>query len=1062
MQTHFRPPSLLRALRIVLFLLIALCTLYLITGYYLINPLTRSLLPWIGEHQFDSRLQVQHVRFNPITLEATVDGLTLARNDGAPLASVRKIHVVIDRRDLLLHFIWHIRDASLDAPTVEFRRNRDGRTDWDELLVAVHKHRNPAPSPMPRLRIDRLAIRSGNLAMYDATLTPTPLDLHLQPLYFELRALSTLSTHPAVFNLTTRIDALGTRIGWNGTLLIDPLQSDGTVALDGLNVPQLITMTGIRLPLQLAHATVDSRLPYRLRLAGGNPSSLELTDGLVQLQQTDVTLHDDRLAQPLRLELHGLTTRFGLHMTLTPHFALQIAPLHAESSAVALFAGSQSQPLAQLQSIRLDDGSFDLAQHRLWLTTLHISGLRSQLVRRHDKQLSWSELLAHPAPKPAAAATAAATMPVPNSHATVPPPWDVRLAHLQLDQLQLAASDHVPHHAVQFDIDHGQIRADGLKLADDQPIGLDIAFDVRQGGHFHINGQLAPGATSGQFDVQLRALSLLPFGPYLNEVARLRLHDGNMTTQGTLHFARTHNQFPLRYHGSVAIDHLSIKEEDTGNDFLGWNRLSAHTLDFSLAPDRLRIPELDANQPFVKIIIFADHSINLDRIRRDWHAPAPAAASAAAPAPLAAADPTTDPSPAHATSTAPTAAGHKANSAFDIGVKRLRITRGSAEYADLSLPTPFGTRMHDLNGVVMGLSSRQNAIALVQIDGQVDQYGSVSLRGSIQPFHASDHTDLHLHFRNLEMARLTPYSGKFAGRKIDSGRMSADLEYTVHNRQLTGNNTFIIHQLKLGERVDSKDAFNLPLNLAIALLEDSNGVIQLDLPVSGNLDDPQFSYGRIIWKAVVNVLTKIVTAPFHALANLLGIETSQMEALKFPFGQAALPPPEQEKLQHLAQALAKRPALTLTITPGWQSSGDAQALRRLQLRQQVASAIGLHFTPGTDPGPLDPTDRRTQKVLAARYEKQFPALGGIKALRSETHVTHEWQLYETVIQRLRDAIPVNQTQLQQLAQQRGDAIRTQLEQVDKVEAARIHIAAPQANDRDSEMADSTIELGARE
>lgn len=1060
MQTNFRPPSLLRALRILLFLLIALCTLYLITGYYLINPLARSLLPWIGEHQLDSRLQVQHVRFNPITLEARIDGLTLARNDGAPLASVRQIHVVLDRRDLLLHFIWHIRDASLDAPAVEFRRTRDGQSDWDELLAAVHKHRNPAPSPMPRLLIDRLAIRSGNLAVYDATLTRMPLDLHLQPLYFELRALSTLTARPAAFNLTTRIDALGTRLGWNGTLLIDPLQSDGTVALDGLNVPQLIAMTGVQLPLQLTHATVDGRLPYRLRLAG-NTSSLDLTDGLIQLQQTNATLRDDRLAKPLRLELNGLTTRFGLHLTLTPRFALQIAPLHVESAAAALFAGSQSQPLAQLQSIRLDDGSLDLAQRRLWLTTLHVTGLRSQLVRRHDKRLNWSELLAHSAPKPAAAAPVATTTPVANGHVTAPTPWDVRLAHLQFDQLQLAASDHVPRHAVQFDIEHGQIRADGLKLANDQPIGLDIAFDVRQGGHFHIGGQLAPNATSGQFNVQLRTVSLRPFDPYLNEVARLRLHDGSVTTQGTLHFARTGSQFPLRYHGGVAVDHLSIKEEDTGNDFLGWNRLSAHTLDFSLAPDRLRIPELDANQPFVKIIIFADHSINLDRIRRDWHAPVPATASATnASTPTT--EPTAVPSSAPAAAAAPAVTRHSANSSFDIGIKRIRVTRGSAEYADLSLPTPFGTRMHDLNGVVMGLSSHQSAIALVQIDGQVDQYGSVSLRGSIQPFHASDHTDLHLHFRNLEMARLTPYSGKFAGRKIDSGRMSADLEYTVHNRQLTGNNTFIIHQLKLGERVDSKDAFNLPLNLAIALLEDSNGVIQLDLPVSGNLDDPQFSYGRIIWKAVVNVLTKVVTAPFRALANLLGIEATQMEALKFPFGQAALPPPEQEKLLHLAQALAKRPALTLTVTPGWQSSGDAQALRRLQLRQQVASAIGLHFTPGTDPGPLDPSDRRTQNALAARYEKQFPALGGIKALRSETHAAHEWQLYETVIQRLRDAIPVNQTQLQQLAQQRGDAIRTQLEQVDKVDAARIHIAAPQANDHDSEMADSKIELGARE
>ena len=210
-----------------------------------------------------------------------------------------------------------------------------------------------------------------------------------------------------------------------------------------------------------------------------------------------------------------------------------------------------------------------------------------------------------------------------------------------------------------------------------------------------------------------------------------------------------------------------------------------------------------------------------------------------------------------------------------MSIERLRIVGADAEFADLSLTPQFGTRMHDLGGVVTGLSTDPATTAQVELDGKVDEFGSARVRGSIQPFRATDFTDLKLTFRNLEMTRLTPYSGKFAGRKIDSGKLSVDLEYKIKDRQLAGENKFVVNKLKLGERVDSPDAMKLPLDLAIALLEDSNGIIDLDLPVSGSLDDPQFSYGRIIWKAIVNVLTKLVTAPFRALGKLLGDECGE-------------------------------------------------------------------------------------------------------------------------------------------------------------------------------------------
>ncbi len=269
-----------------------------------------------------------------------------------------------------------------------------------------------------------------------------------------------------------------------------------------------------------------------------------------------------------------------------------------------------------------------------------------------------------------------------------------------------------------------------------------------------------------------------------------------------------------------------------------------------------------------------------------------------------------------------------------------------------------------------GSSTDPATTAQVELDGKVDDFGSARVRGSIQPFRATDFTDLKLTFRNLEMTNLTPYSGKFAGRKIDSGKLSVDLEYKIKQRQLAGDNKFVINKLKLGERVDSPDAMKLPLDLAIALLEDSNGIIDLDLPISGSLDDPKFSYGRIIWKAIVNVLTKLVTAPFRALGKLLGISSEKLEAVDFDPGSSALLPPEQEKLKTLAEALAKRPALTLTLEPGYDPEADRRALQELAMRREAVTVAGIKLAAGEAPGPVDVNNYKIQTWLEDRYAER--------------------------------------------------------------------------------------------
>ncbi|MEO8281414.1 MAG: DUF748 domain-containing protein, partial [Ideonella sp.] len=318
----------------------------------------------------------------------------------------------------------------------------------------------------------------------------------------------------------------------------------------------------------------------------------------------------------------------------------------------------------------------------------------------------------------------------------------------------------------------------------------------------------------------------------------------------------------------------------------------------------------------------------------------------------------------------------------------------------------------------------------------------------------------------------TPYSATFAGRRITSGKLSLDLEYKIDKRQLAGENKVVMDRLTLGERVESPTATSLPLDLAIAILQDSDGRIDLGLPVSGSLDDPQFSYGQVVWKAIVNVLTKIVTAPFRALGALLGGGDQKLDSIGFDVGRAVLLPPEREKLKTLSEAMSKRPGLAVTVQAGYDPEADAAALRETALRRAVAVQSGRSVALSEDPGPISITQSASRQALEQLFTKRFgaealvglrqqlgapkpsagaasqpvlpttatpkPAAPAASGALSETVAA---ELYPLLLKRLLDAEVVDQPRLDALAAERAKAIEDELI-ARSVPAARVRLQAP--------------------
>ena len=742
--------------------------------------------------------------------------------------------------------------------------------------------------------------------------------------------------------------------------------------------------------------------------------------GEIALSHWQLAYLDQQFAKPLQASVAD----FNLHLALDQQTGLQLNDVQVEANKLAVQSGKL--PVAQLANLVVSDGNVALDSQKASLGAIQLSGLKTSVIRQADQQLNWQAMLspAHASPAQRKAVTRTATSP-----ASRKPAWAFDLKRFALQHANIHIEDQTTTTPMQLDVTDGLIEVANLSQNMARQIPVKAGFKVKQGGKFSAQGKLSPAPFTTSMQLSLADLSLKPFAPYIQQVAMLNLQDGSASIKGKLQQTTKGN---TSFNGGFNVNRWSLVEESSQEPFMRWEKLQGDGLTLSLAPNRLQLNTLTLSNPQTKFIIYPDRSLNMTKVLRSH---------AAADTPVSTEPPASTPAGTSADNVAasPATTADTSDQDFPVAIDTVRINDAELEFADLSLPQPFGTHIHSLGGVINGISSSPSSTAQVEMDGKVDDYGSARIRGSLQPFKATEFTDIKLAFTNLEMNRLTPYSGKFAGRKIESGKLSVDLGYKIKQRKLLGENRFVIQKLTLGEKVDSKDAANLPLDLAIAILEDSDGVIDLDLPISGSLDDPKFSYGSIVWKAFTNIMTKIVTAPFSALGKLFG-SSEKLEAIAFDPGQSVITPPELEKLHAVSAALDKRKQLKLGIIPGYDTAADTRAIQEMTLRAQVAEETGVRPEPGQTAGPIDLNNPKVQAAIQTLHDR-LTNKGLFKRLAAKLEKAPPASFYEQAQEALTTSIQVPEADLQALAKARAEAIAKALHEA-SVSAERVEIVSP--------------------
>ncbi|TAN08329.1 MAG: DUF748 domain-containing protein [Rhodanobacteraceae bacterium] len=877
----------------------------------------------------------------------------------------------------------------LDGAGLWYTQSGGGHSSFDSLIaMSAPAAKGAKPAPPTRLRIASLTLKDSTFHYADADKHT----LELGKLRGSIMGLSLASAAPAKLDLAGRLD--GGRIAAKGTLDLAASKLAAALTLQQVGLAPLQGVAAM--PLD-GHAA-DGKLSVSgdVRLDWGKAFN-------VQLAKT--------------------------HVAVTG-FALQP---HGKDTAV---------PVAW-KSLDATLDNFDLARHTAQLGAVTADGLNLEVQRRRDKRIDLLELFAS---RPSRGATTEKS-----------PAWHWSVAHVGFKQASVAFTDHAAGPkpvTVKLDKLDGSLDKLSDKLDIASPIELSGAIGR---GTFDLAGTLRPSPLAADLKVETKQLGIAAFAPYIGVPLNVTLARAAISSRGTLQYA-THGAQPrITFRGDAALNNVDIKDKLTGDDFMRWRKLSATHLaaTYGSGTPRIDIGHLTLTAFYTRMIINANGRLNVSDVIANPTA-APVSVTRANNAPAAVPKPTAAGRVATAASiAAPVAATSVASAssvaapaapAADIHIGGITLAYGQLNFTDNFIKPNYTANLTRLHGKIGAFGTTPNAPpAAVNLEAALNDNAPVAIVGSMNPLQPEAQLDITGKATGVELERVSTYSAKYTGYPITAGKLNADVHYTLDQRKLSANNHFFITQLTFGDRDESPGVKHLPVKLAVALLKDSQGNIDINLPVSGSLDDPQFSIGGLVWRAVVGLITKAVTAPFRLLgAAFGGGHNEDLDYVAFAPGSAVLDKNAEARLTQIAAMLQKKPGLTLQLTGRVDQAKDVAGLRKVTVddlirRAKVQDTDGKHAD-------VSPVALAAVQITPDEYVKYLKRAYKHDDFKGKPRDYLGLKLPKPAEMRklMESNVPTDSKALQALAERRADAVRAWLV-AGRLAANRIVVEAPKLN-----------------
>jgi hypothetical protein len=1010
---------------------------YTVIGFLILPPIIRSVTASQLHQQLDRDVSIRQVKLNPFTFSATIRGFLIQDKDGQPFVSWDEVYVNFQPTSFFGR-AWRFKEINVIKPFVHAQVNQDGTFNFSDLIAKFappgSEEATNTPSRPLALRIDRLHIAGAKAKMSDLT-TREPFNRVIGPVVLSLKNFRTDRDHKNPFSLAGSTDA-GETFAWSGGFYLNPLRSSGEISVSRLALNKFAPLYQDFVRFEIRDGNVGLHANYQFELSD--------TNHLVAITNTAFALRDFRLGEP-----------------------------------------GDTNDIIDLAAAGAADVNANLEGRRAAIGSVYVTGANLNLQRPKNQEFNLVEIS-----KPA---ETTANPPggvlfllhsVTNLVATLlesTNQWHANIAGVNVTNNNLRLEDFASSRAARLDLN--DLALSVKNISNDPTTNLTAALSLRWNTngtiHTEVSASFAPPTAEIAFG--LTNLDLGTLDPYLEPLVNLLILDSKIGLTGQIHLRTPENQLPeITFQGDARLDDFRTVDGVLGEDLLKWSSLRITGIDANLNPQTVSVKEIALDNAYAKVVIETNKTINL----------------------LAALQPaktntSTGPRMDAFASKAAVLTTNNLNLATPpkISVGSIVVSNAAFHFTDRSLTPNVNLGIQQAGGEISGISSEQLQHADVNLHALVDNIGPADITGHFNPFSPTSTNDFTISVKDVDLTPTGPYSGKYSGYRIARGKLNMDLQYEIVGKKIESRNVITLDQFTFGEKVNSPDATHLPVKLAIALLKDREGKIVLDVPIEGNLDDPQFRVSKVFTRAILNILTKVATSPFSLLGAVFGGGGEELSYQDFAPGSAELSPDDTKKLDALAKALYERPALQLEIAGSVDPPDDRDGLQRLaldkQLRTRQWQSLGKAERGATTPEQivLSPEDRAslvkklygeaqaagkiTPEILAANTNVAA-AVAQISSRRTERKRGAALLMQTTTVTTvapdasntstnampakasklappddpmevlLLATIPVSDSDLEALATNRAKAVRAYLLQTGKVDADRLFLTENQA------------------
>ena len=939
--------------KVVIPVLGGLIALYSLIGFALLPYLIKAYgIPAVSE-QIKHPVVLREAAFNPFSLALRLNGLEVRDQNQTAMLGFEELFVDLRAVTLFARKVA-FDEIRVVMPFVAARVDSEGKLNLMSLAPPADE---TVPTPaqpagehkkLVPVEIDLLEIERGILEYRDDS-KPRPVLIDVVPFRIMLRDFSTIPSQDSdnAYAFTAELDK-GESLAWEGTISLEPVESDGKLALSGVKLETLYQVVRDIFQFDIKEGVLGLSASYHFDLRGETPQAT-VKDGKVSVQNLEI------------VERGGI-----LPVVNVPVFDIEGIRLNLERQTI------------DVAKVRSADARFDA-----WLDSTGI--------------LNYHTLFT-----PAGGAGAEPKSAPAKTEADKPAePWSITIDEVALRNYGADFEDRTLERPGRIAVDAMSLTMKDIQIPFKKPLPIDLSMKLNQTGSIDVKGKVTVEPRQADVDVTLAHVEIRPFQPYLDRFLNADVLDGAVDLNGKAHFVQDHVSEPLlRFQGDLAVNQLAIADRKSFDEVVAWKALNMNQIALDVEPTVVKIGEVIWREPSVQIAVDADGQLNLSRL-----------AKSSVPHDQPMPPKETGGDQAHA----------KTGEPLPVAIDQVKLAKLTARFQDFSIEPKVRTSLTEFGGTIKGLSSKQLKKADVNLTGKVGRAAPLKVAGKINPLSEDAFTDLIITLGGMDLTSGSPYSGKYVGYGVSKGKLSLDLKYKVSQKVLEAENLVHVDQLTFGEKTNSPDATSLPVPLVVALLKDRKGLIEIDMPIRGNLNDPDFKYGKVVVSTLLNLLTKVVASPFALMGKLVpgGGSAEDLEFIEFQPGSASLVEGELKKLDALEKALDERAGLRLDIKGTTDSILDRAALQRSKLRTQLLEMSGRR--PGEVPVGQEELSPKIEQRLVEKLYAKLPLPDPAASPAEPVQPT-----VEEMKQKLATAIRISEKEFETLARRRAEAIRNRL------------------------------------